>query len=53
LTEQKAICRDMQLEAFRAVPYAPLGLFRQPTVFRSDLQGMLVGQPLFTNVRRV
>jgi peptide/nickel transport system substrate-binding protein len=52
LAEQQAICRDMQLEAFRAVPYVPLGLFRQPTVFRSDLQGMLVGQPVFTNLRR-
>jgi peptide/nickel transport system substrate-binding protein len=53
LPAQQAICRDMQLEAFRTVPYVPLGLFRQPTVFRSDLQGMLVGQPVFTNLRRV
>jgi peptide/nickel transport system substrate-binding protein len=43
----------MQMEAFQSVPYVPLGLFRQPTVYRSDLKGMLVGQPIFTNVRRV
>jgi peptide/nickel transport system substrate-binding protein len=53
LAEQQALCREMQLEAFQSVPYVPLGLFRQPTVYRSDLKGMLVGQPVFTNVRRV
>ena len=53
LAEQQAICRELQTEAFQSVPYVPLGLFRQPTVYRSDLQGMLVGQPVFTNVRRV
>jgi peptide/nickel transport system substrate-binding protein len=53
LAGQQAICRDMQLEAFQSVPYVPLGLFKQPTVYRSDLRDMLVGQPLFTNVRRV
>ena len=53
LADQQAICRDMQIEAIKSVPYVPLGLFRQPTVFRSDLQGMLVGQPVFTNLRRV
>jgi peptide/nickel transport system substrate-binding protein len=53
LAEQQSLCREMQVEAFQSVPYVPLGLFRQPTVFRSDLQGMLVGQPMFTNLRRV
>ncbi len=53
LPDQQALCRTMQMEAFQTVPYVPLGLFQQPTVYRSDLQGMLVGQPLFTNVRRV
>jgi peptide/nickel transport system substrate-binding protein len=53
LAEQQGLCREMQVEAFQSVPYVPLGLFRQPTVYRSDLKGMLVGQPVFTNVRRV
>jgi peptide/nickel transport system substrate-binding protein len=53
LAEQQKICREMQLEAFAQVPYVPLGLFRQPTVYRSNLEGMLIGQPVFTNVRRV
>ena len=53
LAEQQAICRELQTEALQSVPYVPLGLFRQPTVYRSDLHGMLVGQPLFTNVRRM
>ncbi len=53
LPEQQDLCQQMQLEAFQSVPYVPLGLFRQPTVYRSDLKGMLVGQPVFTNVRRV
>ena len=52
LAEQQAICRAMQIEAFQSVPYVPLGLFRQPTAYRRSLEGMLVGQPLFTNVRR-
>ena len=34
LADQQAICRDMQVEACSAVPFVPLGLFRQPTVFQ-------------------
>ena len=52
LDGQQAICRDLQTEAYQSVPYVPLGLFKQPTAYASNLQGMLVGQPLFTNVRR-
>jgi peptide/nickel transport system substrate-binding protein len=45
---------QVQAEAFRTVPYIPLGQWSQPTAFRSDLTGMLQSaNRLFWNVRRV
>ena len=49
---QKAICREMQQLAFQEVPFYPTGVFYQPTAYRAELQGMLKGAPLFTNLRR-
>jgi peptide/nickel transport system substrate-binding protein len=49
---RQEICRTMQLQAFQDVPYLPLGVFYQPTAYRTDLQGMLKGFPLFYNLRR-
>jgi peptide/nickel transport system substrate-binding protein len=49
---QQAICRDMQLEAMSEVPYYPLGQVMQPTVYRSNLTGVLDGFSTFWNVRR-
>ena len=49
---QQAICRDMQLEAMNEVPYYPLGQVMQPTVYRSNLTGVLDGFSTFWNVRR-
>ncbi len=49
---QQAICRDIQLEAMQEVPYYPLGQVMQPTVFRSNLTGVLEGFSTFWNVRR-
>jgi peptide/nickel transport system substrate-binding protein len=49
---QKAICRDIQLEAMQQVPYYPLGQYLQPTAYRRDLQGVLDGFATFWNVRR-
>ena len=46
------ICRKMQVQAFRDMPYVPLGVFYQPTAYRTNLTGMLKGFPLFYNVRR-
>jgi peptide/nickel transport system substrate-binding protein len=51
--EQKRLCREIQLQAFRDVPYIPLGAFFFAAAYRKDLTGVLKGGiPLFTNVRR-
>jgi peptide/nickel transport system substrate-binding protein len=51
--EQKRLCREIQLQAFRDVPYIPLGAFFFAAAYRKDLTGILKGSiPLFTNVRR-
>ncbi len=51
--EQKRVCRELQLQAFRDVPYIPLGAFFFASAYRRDLTGMLKGSiPQFTNVRR-
>ena len=49
---QAAICRDLQIEAMREVPYYPLGQVMQPSVHRSNLTGVLDGFSTFWNVRR-
>lgn len=48
---QKAICRDIQLEAMREVPYYPLGQYLQPTAYRRSITGVLDGFATFWNVR--
>jgi len=53
LQEQRDLCREIQLQAFRDVPYIPLGAFFFAAAYRTDLTGVLKGGiPLFTNVRR-
>ncbi len=52
LAAQQAVARRMQLQAFVDVPYIPLGQSVAPTAFRSDITGVLNGQPTFWNVRR-
>ncbi len=49
---QARICADIQQEAFRSVPYIPMGQYLQPTAYRTDLQSVLPGFALFWNVRR-
>ena len=49
---RQEICRQMQRQAFQDLPYLPLGVFYQPTAYRTNLTGMLKGFPLFYNVRR-
>ena len=51
--EQKRIVRDMQLQAWQDVPYAPLGQFFQPTAFSKTLADVQMGWPVFHAVRRV
>jgi peptide/nickel transport system substrate-binding protein len=45
-------CRALQLEAFQDVPFVPLGLFYQPTVFNRTVSGIPKGFPLFYNIRK-
>jgi peptide/nickel transport system substrate-binding protein len=52
LAAQQAICRDIQLEAMREVPYYPLGQYLQPTAFRSNIRDVNEGFATFWNVRR-
>ncbi len=49
---QKAVARQMQLQALQDVPFLPLGSYYQPTAYRADLTGMMKGLILFTNLRR-
>jgi peptide/nickel transport system substrate-binding protein len=52
LAAQKAICADIQAQAFIDVPYLPLGQLYPTTAFRADLTGVQDGMPIFWNVRR-
>ena len=49
---RKQACSDLQLQAFKDVPYVPLGVFYQPTVFRKVVSGIPRGFPLFYNVKK-
>ena len=53
LAAQRALAREIQVQALDDAPVLPLGAYYQPTAYRSDLTGMLNGLPLFTNIRRV
>ena len=50
--DQARICRDMQLQAFRDMPYLPTGMWTQPTAYSRKLSGMLNGFPLFYNLQK-
>src|SRR5262249_23570632 len=50
LAAQKKLAVQMQLQAFQDVPYIPLGQSISPTAHRSDITGVLNGQPTFWNV---
>ncbi|MEJ1975955.1 MAG: ABC transporter substrate-binding protein [Acetobacteraceae bacterium] len=50
---QLKLARDIQVQTWKDVPYLPLGQYMQPAAYRANLTDMLVGLPLFTNVRRV
>lgn len=52
LAAQQDIARRIQTLAFQEVPYVPLGQRFFPTSFRSNLTGVLNGNPVFWNVRR-
>ena len=52
LSAQKAVARAMQEQAFRDLPYIPLGQQFQQTAYRAEISGILTGLPVFWNVRR-
>jgi peptide/nickel transport system substrate-binding protein len=39
--QQKAIAAELQDEAFRTIPYIPLGQFAIPTAYRKNLSGLI------------
>jgi peptide/nickel transport system substrate-binding protein len=51
--EQKAIAREMQLQALVDVPYVPAGQYFQPIAYRRNLKGIPVGVPQLVNVEKV
>lgn len=53
LAAQKKLCAEMQEELFNDPSYTPLGMFYQPTTFRSNLHDIPEGIPQFYRVRRV
>jgi peptide/nickel transport system substrate-binding protein len=52
LAGQQAVAREMQLQAFTDVPYIPLGQYFAPTAYRTELTGVLDGNPVFWNIQR-
>jgi peptide/nickel transport system substrate-binding protein len=52
LAAQQTIARDIQAEAFRFMPYLPLGQYLQATAYSAQLSGVLNGFALFWNVTR-
>src|SRR6266446_9374213 len=53
LETQQKICREMQEEFWQNPSYVPLGMYDQPTGFRSSLQNVRDGWPQFYGLRRV
>lgn len=52
LAGQKAIAREIELQALQDVPYVPAGQYFQPVAYRRNLTGTLSGVPVFTNLRK-
>jgi len=52
LAPQQELARRLQEQAYRDLPYLPLGQVAQLTAYRSDLTGVLKGVPVFWNIRR-
>jgi peptide/nickel transport system substrate-binding protein len=49
---RKAICRQIQLQAWQDVPYVPTGRFRDVTAYRTNVKDVLDGMPLFYNLSK-
>lgn len=51
LAEQQRLCAEIQKVALEEVPYYPVGLYKQPTLFSNRIAGVLSGTAVFWNVR--
>ena len=49
---RKAICRDIQRQAWQDVPYIPTGRWKDITAYRKNLRDVLSGMPLFYNLSK-
>ena len=49
---QYSLAEQIQIQAFRDVPYVPLGQQFQQTAYRAELSGILPGMPVFWNITR-
>ena len=47
LAAQQKLCRDMQTHFWQNPGYVPLGMYDQPTAFRSTLEDVHDGWPQF------
>jgi peptide/nickel transport system substrate-binding protein len=50
---RKAVCRDIQRQAWQDVPYIPTGRWKDITAYRTNLRDVLSGMPLFYNLSKV
>ena len=51
LAAQQRVCREIQEEVWRFVPYIPLGQYFLPTAYRRDLEGVREGFAQFYDIR--
>ena len=49
---QKKLCEEMQVEFWKSPPYAPLGMYDQPTAFHNYLTDIHDGWPQFYGVKK-
>jgi peptide/nickel transport system substrate-binding protein len=52
IAAQKKICEEMQVAFWKSPPYAPLGMYDQPTAFHKYLQDVRDGWPQFYGVKK-
>ncbi len=52
LPAQQRLAATIQVQAFKEVPYIPLGQQFQQSAFRANLSGVLAGLPVFWNIER-
>jgi peptide/nickel transport system substrate-binding protein len=53
LAAQQKICEQMQVEFWQNPPYAPLGMYDQPTAFHAYLKDVRDGWPQFYGVKKM